>query len=232
MASDKTEGTRKRVRDSRKFSKLRSLPCFPEVYKLLCDGYPFTQVASFIQNEHGEYGSIQQRSLATLLQSFYEDGIPDDQKVSFPEAVEVKKRVRTDDFNPIEEMKALYFTQLARVQIGTATEEGKQILMDGLGREIKTASDILLRLSNMIDLERLGNGMESSAELERGARLSIDAEDATGIEAEFLQDPVKRQQLLELVQALHNAPPDVILSFESDTVEEEEEEPEPVQVSA
>jgi len=231
--NDETEGVRQRVRDSKKYAKLRSLTCFPEVYKLLCDGYPFSQVASFIQNEHGEYGGIQQRSLSQLLQSFYEEGIPSDQKVTFTEAAEVKQRDREDNFDSVEEMKALYFTQLSRVQIGAAIEEGNNMLLDGLGREIKTASDILMRLSKLIDNERADGGAETNKELERGARLSIDAEEVTGVEAEFLQDPVKRQQLLELVQALQNAPSGVILGFEGEEEEGEEvPEAETVQVSA
>jgi hypothetical protein len=231
MAVDTTEVARKRVRDSRKYLKLRSLPCFPEVYKLLCDGYPFSQVSAFIQNEHGEYSGIQQRSLTQLLQNFYEEGIPDDQKVSFPEAVEVKKQKRVDNFDPVEEAKALYFTQLARVQIATTAEETNNLLMQTTGKEIKIASDLLTRLAKLITAAAQEGG-ESKTELERGARLSIDAEEATGIESEFLQDPVKRQQLLELVQALRNAPSDVILGFDNDEEEVDVEEVDEVQVPA
>jgi len=220
-------GKRKSRRDRKKFAKLQSLQCFPDVYKLLCDGYPVSQVASYIQNEHGEYTGIQQKTLQHMLTDFKREMIPDDHKVTFPEASKVRDRQEAaKGVDLVEEMKALYYVQLSRVQIATRVEEENGHLIEGAGREVKVASDLLMRLSKLIDRAEEKNEDGPYKDLEDGARASMAAEEATGIDAAFLQDPMKRQQFLELFQKLQSAETEVVLDLSDD---EPEELPEPVE---
>jgi hypothetical protein len=97
---------------------VRTLTCFDEVYKRICEGWPLTEVARFIQEVRTELTEMPRDSLYRSLMSF---------KATIPPAELVKytlsskhvaaEEVISEGIDELQEMEKLYRLQMERIQI-------------------------------------------------------------------------------------------------------------------
>lgn len=132
------------------FQKLRAMKCFPEVHERICDGWPISEVATFVQEKRGEYTDAKHITLMTVLQR-YRDSLPKSELVKkrIPKYfVEAMHDVEAE-IDELIEFTRLYRLQMERIGIDHQTERNIRKLFPTMTQEIRVAGEILNRIAQL-----------------------------------------------------------------------------------
>lgn len=208
MAAKKASKVKPVSRDTG-FSKLRSLACFDEVNRRLCEGYPLKEVAQYIQDEEKEYLEVKRESLIWTLDA-YRNTIPKAQLLAkrmppvFAKAAETVRK----GLDELEELENLYKLQMQRIEIDRKNEKNIGKLLHTMTPEIKAAKDILSTIAQLkMDL---GLSKRHLGQLDVDARVMADVQTRYAGKpsvTQVLNNAESRRKLLGLV--------DQVLALES-----------------
>ncbi len=216
----------KQTWDSKKFSRLKSMDCFPEVYDLLVQGYQPSRVAAVIQNQHGEYRDIRMESLANLLRDFYDDEIPSSEKVAHQLPAKFDETIRDfeESVDVLKEYRDLYTIQKDRIDMAWEKEQATGQLMKNTGREIKIAAELLDRIQKTQDTKGMSPARLEA--LSQSAGMALKASAVNGIDGRPLMSPSKRNQIFEFLGMLRSTDPRIVEAtiISGEEVEEDSEE--------
>jgi hypothetical protein len=126
------------------------MKCFSEVHERICDGWPLSEVATFIQEKRGEYTDAQHVTLMTQLQRYRD---------SLPKSTLVKKRIPKyfvaamheveTEFDELSALIRLYHRQEGRLDIDGETEKRINKLFPTMTQEIRVAVEIIHRIAQL-----------------------------------------------------------------------------------
>lgn len=209
--------------DSKKFARLKSMDCFPEVYNLLVQGYAITRVSAMIQNQYSEYTDIRHESLTNMLRSYYEEEIPSAEKVAHQLPAKYDETVRDfeEQIDVMKEMTNLFLIQRDRIDMAWDKEQATEVLMKNTGREIKIAAELLDRIQKT----QGANGMspERLQMLHQSAGMALRASAITGTDGRPLMNAAKRNQIFEFLGMLSAADPRIVEAVVVDTQDDDPE---------
>jgi hypothetical protein len=227
----------KSVSRDAKFAKVKRLRCYEEVYSMILDGFPMSEVARVIQEDRKEYTDITRGSLITVLNDF-RASIPKTELISrrMPKVmIDAKERV-AEGLDELKEMEKLFLLQMDRIGIDAATEKKIRKLMPSMTQEIRTAREIL---ANYADLK-----MDLGLATRHMGKLQVDGNFVAGVAGRYgseavekvLADPESRRKVLGAAQRLLQLsadPSQQIIDVEAEPVDdadaEVEEEAVPVE---
>lgn len=143
-------GVRSVSRTTDKHQKLRGLKCFDQVYARICDGWPLTELARYIQEDQKEYTEISRQGLVSTLTDFRSSLPPGELiKKRMPMAfVEAHKEVN-EAVDEVKELEELYRIQLKRIHIDHALENKIGKLLQSMTPEIREARQLLETMANL-----------------------------------------------------------------------------------
>jgi len=207
-----------------KFQNLRRIKCFKEVHERIIRGWPVSEVARYIQDDQGEYGTITRASLVTILHE-YRNSIPPGDLVrnTVPGTVSKAAEQIRQSVDEIEALEELFRLQLQRIEIDHTIEKNAKKLFPSMTQEIKAAKDILGELAQLkMDLgmhdRHLGKLDVESTATEVSLRYGNENV------AKVLANPQSRQRLLGMVRG--------VVQLEKVKREEDEQEGETVIVDS
>ncbi len=220
-----------------KFKKLRAFNCYAEVVTRIKEGWPCEKLATWIQDEKGEYTDVALIGLTTVLRN-YRDAVPAGDMVQgfLPRYVQDKMDVLKDGFDELVELQDLYRLQMKRLKIDTTLEEKFHKLMPSVTQEIRTAREILSTIAEL----KMDLGLNDR----KMGTVNVDARIAAYVQTNFgnekvamvLADSEKRQRLTGLVKLLAKkadlAPAvDIAKAVVADVIDVIDVEPDEVEVS-
>jgi hypothetical protein len=126
------------------------LKCFDQVYARICDGWPLTELARYIQEDQKEYTEISRQGLVSTLTDFRSSLPPGELiKKRMPMAfVEAHKEVN-EAVDEVKELEELYRIQLKRIHIDHALENKIGKLLQSMTPEIREARQLLETMANL-----------------------------------------------------------------------------------
>lgn len=183
------------------FNKLRALACFPEVHDRICKGWPLSQVATYIQDDCGEYTDAEQVTLVKVLQR-YRDSLPPGERAKYvlPKAHREAVEEVQEDIDEIRELIKLYRRQEKRLDIDGKVEENIGKLLPTMTQEVRATAEILNRIAQLkmdmgVHERRLG-----TVDVEAGLIADVEQKyDGTDV-GHVLKDPKKRRRLLNIAE--------------------------------
>jgi hypothetical protein len=210
-------------KDPKKFTRLEALECYQQVATMLKHGYQYMQIAEFIQ-KNGEYDDIQQKSLAKILSDYEKERIDDVEKVAHrsPRNLEESLDNLDHDVDVLNELGKLYKLQMERIDLNVKREKQVGMVFKTTGKEVQVALDILREIGSF--KQSTGMLKKNLGTLSVEARATVESEDMTGVPSGFIQDPRKRNQILQFVERLENTDPLAVEQVVSMTREEEKNE--------
>lgn len=131
--------------------KLRTLQCFPEVHEKILDGIPLPEIASFVQEEKGEYTGISHESLIRTL-ARYRDSLPpaDLLATRLPKAHREAVAKVAEGIHVLREAEGLFALQMERVKKLYAVESAlPSVTFPNLTAEIGRAESLLNSLTSI-----------------------------------------------------------------------------------
>ena len=130
--------------------KLRALQCFPEVHGKICDGWPISAVAKFIQEERQEYTDAKLCTLEGVLQK-YRDALPKSDLVKgrLPKYFQDAIAEVEGEIDELLEFTKLYRLQMERIGIDLQTEKSIKKLFPTMTQEMRVAGEILNRVAQL-----------------------------------------------------------------------------------
>lgn len=189
-------------RDQR-FSRIRALTCFQEVYERVLAGWSMPEVAKFIQDDMHEYTDITRSSLIGQLNEF-RSSIPRAELIQkrMPKAFHEAADTVREGLDELVELKKLYEMQMERIGIDYQTEKKINKLMPSMTQEIKEARQILESYAQLkMDL---GLATRHLGQVDIDAHLMADVAGRYGKEsvARVLGDPESRRRVLGIVERI------------------------------
>lgn len=216
-----------------KFSRIKKLKCFLEVQSMILDGFPMSEVARLVQDDHKESTDITRGSLITILND-YRSAIPKADLIAkrMPKVMLDAKKEVEGGLDELAEMQKLFELQMARVSIDATTEKKIRKLMPSMTQEIRTAREIL---ANYADLKMdLGLTTRHQGTLQVDGRFVAEMGDRYGQAVEkVMADPESRRKVLGAAKRLLalGAKEGSVIDVESTPVEVELDEAEGTEVA-
>jgi len=132
------------------FQRLRALKCFSEVHDRICDGWPLSEVARFIQEKRQEYDDVQHTTLMSLLQR-YRATLPksDIVREKMPQFHAEAMVAVEEDIDELAEFIKLFRMQESRLNIDHQTEKNINKLFGSMTQEMRVAGEILHRIAQL-----------------------------------------------------------------------------------
>lgn len=132
------------------FQKLRAMKCFPEVHERICDGWPISEVATFVQEKRGEYTDAKHITLMTQLQR-YRDSLPKSDLVKklIPKYFVNAMHEVEEEVDELIEFTRLYRIQMERIGIDLQTERNINKLFPTMTQEMRVAREILAEIAEL-----------------------------------------------------------------------------------
>ena len=188
------------------FGKLRSMPSFEEAKDRLLAGVTPTRVAKWM-HEQGDYTDIPPTSLAATLCA-YRRTLSSAELVQTrePSFVANAKDEIEEGLDELAELAEVFGIQKDRILQGRKLESKLGVLNKTLGNEVRIAGE-LLRTSMTIK-QSLGLASDTPAEAGQhpGPQFRYDVRSRYGERiAQVVEDPGKRNRVLNVVQALVDA---------------------------
>lgn len=199
MANDSKTTTIKPVA----FSKLKGLKCFKIVHKHLVDGWPLTEVARIIQEDHQEYTEVTKSGLVAMLHKY---------KATIP-PVEMAEKVITQDhlaalkkveegIDELAELTKLYKIQMERVGLDLTLEKNMKKMLNTTGQEVRIAKEILGAISELkMDLGLNDRHLGKTETSTTTTQILLHA-DVSPDARKVLDNPDGRRKLLGVAQRL------------------------------
>lgn len=190
----------------RSFEQLRGLDCFDRIKEMLKYNYSHTEVAKYIQETEGEYTHVKQDSLRRVISDFYNQKIPDIEKIKHanPDKIKEYEERLDEEIDVIREYKEMYYHQKSRVENLRSKEVDTGKIRDDTGDEIDRATKIIEKISEHrkdigLDQRNLGTIRQET--------LTADlSQKATGVDNNnFIMDPNRRQKVVTFFERLQNA---------------------------
>lgn len=124
--------------------KLRQMKCFRQVHERICQGWPITEVARWVQEDQEEYTHVTRNALVMALRS-YRQAIPAAEKVGkrLPKDFAEAKQELEDTIDEVRELEELYRLQMDRIKIDYEKEQQISKLFPSMTSEIKEARALL-----------------------------------------------------------------------------------------
>lgn len=169
--------------------------------QMILDGYPLPQIATYIQQEAGEYKDVTHPTLVNALERFKLDEVPAEAMVrKDPKRyLEAVKQIK-DSVNVLNELEGMFRIQKARIEKFCEDEEESQVMKPNISREFDAARNILDEIHSV----RMDSGMDERhlGTLKLQAEATIVAEERYGSDvAEVLKDPERRRKILAIFES-------------------------------
>lgn len=195
---------------TRRFTRLRSLGCFNEVFQKVIAGHPLREIARFIQKDHNEYTEVTEDSLLSLISDFRRS-LPSGTilKGTMPEFFHEKAQEVRTGIDELDELSKLYAMQMGRIAIDAATERKIKKLFSTMPKEIALAREIL-ETSAQLKMD-LGLDERHIGRMDVNTRVVADIEHRFGVKvSEVMGNPDSRRKLLGIMERLSTLAPKVI----------------------
>lgn len=183
------------------FGKLRALECFPEVHDRICKGWPLAQVASYIQDECGEYRDAEQVTLIKVLQN-YRESLPSGERAQhvLPKSQRDAIEKIEEELDEIKALTKLYRRQEERLEIDGQVEKNIGKLLPTMTQEIRVTVEVLktiaqLKMDMGIHTRHLG-----TVDVEARLLQEVDSKYEGTEVGTVLRDPKKRRRLLNIAE--------------------------------
>lgn len=188
-------------KQSSRCDRLRSLKCFDKVHSMIVNGFPFPEIAEFIQGTAGEAKTLQRSYLIDLLGAYRRSLPPATLVAKMPPVFEKAAQEVREGLDVLAEMERLFRLQIQRINIDHSNELKARKLFPTMTAEIKTAKDLLESYQKVLhDLglseRHLGTLHVQAATEEVLTRYGKPAVRQT------LEDPRSKRRLLSVVERL------------------------------
>lgn len=186
-----------------RFGKLRSLKCFDEVHRRICEGWGITDVARFIQDEQQEYVEITHDSLVQALKD-YRASIPPALRAArtLPKAITAAVEEVTKGMDELTALEDLYAIQRQRIDIDGEVEKKIGKLIPTMTQEIRVAREIL---QSYADLKMdLGLSKRHLGQLDVDAKVVADVTGRYGKASveKVMKSPESRRKVLGIAEKI------------------------------
>jgi len=211
-------------RDEKKYQKLRNLNCFNDAYDMIFNGFKLTEIASFIQEDKGEYLEVQPTTLVAILSDFKRSVMTEDEIAVqvHPERAKQALEKLNDHVDVLNEYQRLYDMQMARIQKTVAMEEHMNgMMLPQLGKEISRAADLLRQIKET--QQEYGLTPRNIGQLTHRAEIGVVAGDKI---PPHLLGSEKIQQTIEFFKLLENTDSGVLVAAQLFPVSVESDIPE------
>jgi hypothetical protein len=184
------------------YSKLKKMRCHREVYERLCAGYPFPEVARFIQEDEGEYLDVGRRSLIEILRDYAEREIVGVDLIAprLPHLIVKAQKEFSDRLEDLRRLERAYEALLYRFDLSHGEERRNGKVNPDVDRQAKVLMDYV---SKMHDI-KMDLGLTGSRDL---GTLTVSAERLAEIRDKYGEgaarafgDPVSRAKVLGLLK--------------------------------
>jgi len=215
----------------RTYQRLKNLACFPEVENLIRQGETPTEIARFIQGQRIEYTDIQESSLAKIVSDYARENHPElvqDRRIT-KKLIELSE-IQDEQVDVLQRLGVLASVQEQRVAINVAAELSGQRLIKGTREEIRTYMEILGKIGDRQDvLKGLGKELGTMRHVHalEGQQAQPDARPQPKQITESLNDPMRRQLLLDTIKHAQKMTPATPVDSGDDIEDAEFEEIEP-----
>jgi len=190
-----------RRKSGQRFARIKALHCRAEVDERLVAGYPVAAVAQYIQEDEGEYGDIERRSLAELLRRYAVEELAKSAivRAHLPGYVVQVTKEFGERFEDLRRLERAYEALLYRFDLSHGHERRTGEIDPDVTRQTKGLVDLICRMHEIkMDLG-LSNGRELGALTVSPERLEeIRTRYGEGAARAFA-DPVQRAQVLGLL---------------------------------
>jgi hypothetical protein len=184
------------------FQALRRIRCFKDVHERILAGWSMPELARFIQEDKSEYQHASKVALIQTLQR-YRDSIPPAQLMAkrMPEEFAEAKEKVDKGINVLEEQTKLFKLQMERIEIDRKNEKNIGKLMPTMTQEIRVASELLSRISDLeMDLglvtrvgEEVNVNVSVSNDTGKYGKKSVEA---------VMKDPERRRKVLNVAERM------------------------------
>lgn len=182
---------------------VRNLKCFDEIYKRICEGWPLTEVARFIQE-------VKMEAPETLRDTLYQ------QLVAFKRTIPPAEFIRgtmpnthvaavaavAEGIDELAELEKLYRLQMDRIAIDVQNEKNIRKLIPTTGQEVRIAKEILgsyagLKMDLGLSTRHIGQ-VEVNTQVIADVAVSYAKPEVQNV----LSDPQSRKKVLGIAERL------------------------------
>jgi hypothetical protein len=182
--------------------KLEAMTCWPQARDMLAEGYTFTAVAAFIQDEAGERLDSRRATLEEHLSRYRATYMP---SAMFMGAAQLRtmgwlRRKMEDEELEFGRLEEMYRIQKMRIDQGVAAEQRMGVLLPLVGPAIREAIDTVCRMHTIKEAYGFNHGSKgTSVVISPGIVGSVQQRFGDEVAA-VLQRPAARGRVLALLE--------------------------------